>query len=648
MKKALNILLILFITTAMLPLQTVEATVSSYAETFYGYKTASYYKSNAKEGAKTSDYEDGYYRDAYGYHFQNKGSSNVKSESIEITKKTGQAGKITQYCFENDKEYHITHVSMDIDQWKSPGSTPNDYTQPHVTLLLDGKDIGATYPKTDNEQTNGWWNGDEDATGKCLVWRVDDTCTWCDRTTAGGDNGIDYYYIQWLDKEWFWNESDLKQSYPGATNISVNRNGHVDPSWSSTSDWVSSIPYNDIKYGSAATTAQDRKGVSFTVIYNPNGADGGTVNPQPYTANLASNNYYKTGYTFDGWYTASTGGTKVTTINDLDPTEGGSTTVYAHWKANTYQVCYNYNHPDTSSGGIASDINEKCQTKTYDQEFMISSGFVNNSSKNEDLDTTLYWFKGWNTNQYGTGTTYNEGQTAKNLTSVNNGTVRLYGKWMIKNYYINFDKNANDASGSMNKLTCLYSYEKNDECELPDSGFSRQGYVQIGWTMTNGGTTVEYGLWTKNSNGNTKIDSHGTNTIVSQTAYFKNWYDNRTTNLIGPGETKTLYAVWAKKTYQYTLNCLTNSSNQIIDNTNYDNSSLADTNTTNQTGWLKDDSTGNIYVNENNTKYTETTKVYCSYASDNTKACKQMCVADNDYTYIVTWQGANNYNKDCK
>lgn len=648
MKKVLNILLVLFMTTVTLPLQIVEATASSYTETFYGYETASYQKNNAKSGKKDSSYNDGYYRDAYDYHFRNKGSGKVVKDSLTIINTEGKPGDVAKYCFGSDKTYYITHVRADIDYWKSPGGTREWYYQPQVTLYLDGRDIGKVQYESSNEYDNGDWNGNEEATGRCVIWHADTYISWTDRTTAGGYNGIDYYYTQWLDKEWYWNESDLKQSFPSATNISVNENGHVDPSWSSPTGWRSSAYYANVKNGSAATITQDRKGVSFTVTYDPNGADDGTVTPQKGTVNLANNAYYKTGYTFDGWYTASTGGTKVTTINDLTPTEGGNTTVYAHWKANTYQVCYNYNHPNTSSGGIASDTSDNCQTQTYDREFTISSGFVNNSSKNEDLDTTLYWFKGWNTNQYGTGITYNEGQTVKNLTSVNNGTVRLYGKWMIKNYYINFDKNANDASGSMNKLTCLYSYDKNDKCELPDSGFSRQGYVQIGWTMTKGGTTVEYGLWTKKSDGNTKIDSHGTNTIVSQTAYFKNWYDNKTTNLIGPGETKTLYAVWAKKTYQYTLNCLTNSFNQIIDNTNYDNNSLADTSSNNQTGWLKDDSIGNVYVNENNTKYTETTKVYCSYASDNTKACKQMCVADNDYTYIVTWQGASNYNKDCK
>ena len=44
----------------------------------------------------------------------------------------------------------------------------------------------------------------------------------------------------------------------------------------------------------------------------------------------------RTGYTFDGWYTASTGGTEVTSA--MAVTTASDHTIYAHWTANTYII----------------------------------------------------------------------------------------------------------------------------------------------------------------------------------------------------------------------------------------------------------------------------------------------------------------------
>ena len=80
---------------------------------------------------------------------------------------------------------------------------------------------------------------------------------------------------------------------------------------------------------------------TYTITFNPN---GGTVSPTTKTVNagdtigsLPTPTY--TGYTFNGWYTACTGGTKITTTTK--PT--GSTTYCAQWTKNAYTITFDPN-----------------------------------------------------------------------------------------------------------------------------------------------------------------------------------------------------------------------------------------------------------------------------------------------------------------
>lgn len=53
------------------------------------------------------------------------------------------------------------------------------------------------------------------------------------------------------------------------------------------------------------------------------------------------------GWTFNGWYTAATGGNKVDGTNIYKYAYG--TTLYAHWTANKYTLTY------TANGGNGAD-----------------------------------------------------------------------------------------------------------------------------------------------------------------------------------------------------------------------------------------------------------------------------------------------------
>ena len=57
----------------------------------------------------------------------------------------------------------------------------------------------------------------------------------------------------------------------------------------------------------------------------------------------------RTGYTFAGWYTASTGGTKIATTTAVP---SSNTTYYAHWTVNKYYLDLNGNCDGSNASGI--------------------------------------------------------------------------------------------------------------------------------------------------------------------------------------------------------------------------------------------------------------------------------------------------------
>lgn len=413
-------------------------------------------------------------------------------------------------------------------------------------------------------------------------------------------------------------------------------------SWGGWSSWQESYPGTNNGHRKIETITMYSYPITYSISYNLNGATNSPNNRTTYTVldSFSLINPFRTGYQFTGW-TGSNGDAPQTYVSISRQT--GNKNYTANWKANTYTVCYIYNHETIQKDQV-------CTTMTYDTSATINGDNSSSTNDNSSLDTEFYWFKGWNTKKDGTGTTYNEGSSVKNLTTVNNATIYLYGKWQIKNYYIEFDANAESigggVSGSTPKQTILFTKTTDTNVPLNNSGFSKQGYVQIGWSKTKNSKTVDYEIWyTKNTTGTQKIDSHGTNTIVSQTAYFNNWINNNGEPLVQPGKTITLYAVWARKTYLYNLNCLSSKedSSGTIKEGEYADTSLAETSTVNNVNWKKDDSNDkNIYVNEDETKYYEIKETYCHYAPTN--SCTSMCIADNDYTYIITWEKANNYN----
>lgn len=127
---------------------------------------------------------------------------------------------------------------------------------------------------------------------------------------------------------------------------------------------------------------------SYLVTFDPN---GGKVSREstavtigkPYGTLPTPN---RTGYSFDGWYTKETGGTKVTettTVGTNPPTK-----LYAHWIANKYLVVFDANggRINTASGQVKT----KTDTVTYGSKY---------NSLPDASRTGGYSFDGWYTDQ---------------------------------------------------------------------------------------------------------------------------------------------------------------------------------------------------------------------------------------------------------
>ena len=205
--------------------------------------------------------------------------------------------------------------------------------------------------------------------------------------------------------------------------------------------------------------------VGITAAFNVNGGNCGTASKRVVTGDKYGSlpNATRSGYIFVGWYTEALGGTRVT--DDAVVTSGSNHTLYAHWEADNYIVVFN------SSGGSGSMSD---QTIKRDETTTLAANAF--SSKG-------YTFAGWNTKADGTGTSYADKASVKNLAA--GGTITLYAQWTANKYTVKFNGNgADELSTASKEVTYNSTYG-----ELPNS--IRAGYNFIGWyTQPEGGVAI--------------------------------------------------------------------------------------------------------------------------------------------------------------
>lgn len=224
-----------------------------------------------------------------------------------------------------------------------------------------------------------------------------------------------------------------------STSYTVTYNAHggsVSPA-SATASWVTSYGFSHWNTKSDGTGTSYSAGGSYTVnasatLY----AQWETSTPIPIVT-LPTPTW--AGRTFNGWYTAESGGTRVGGGGDAY-TPFSNVTLHAQWTLKTYTVSYNKNG---ASGSTISNM-PSSQTKTHGTDLTLSNNLptrANESAGSYRVDfsansgsvspsylsaarTNSFTFSKWNTKSDGTGTNYSRGGTYST-----DANATLYARW---------------------------------------------------------------------------------------------------------------------------------------------------------------------------------------------------------------------------
>ena len=314
------------------------------------------------------------------------------------------------------------------------------------------------------------------------------------------------------------------------------------------------------------------KANTYTVTFNPN---GGTVSQTSTTVTYDSTygtlpTPTRTGYTFEGWFTAKSDGTHITSGTKVAITS--AQTLYAHWTANKYTVTFDPN------GG---SVSQTTKSVTYDAAYSTLP------TPTKTVTGYTVTFKGWYTASSG-GTKV----TADTVVSTA-GNHTLYAQWEQKanTYTVTFNPNGGSVSQTSKSVTYGSTYGT-----LPTPTKTVTGYTVTfkGWyTAASGGTKITsttsvstssnhtlYAQWTQtankytvsfNANGGsvdtasknvTYNSTYGTLPTPTRTGYtFNGWFTAASggtkivdTTKVTTANNHTLYAQWTANNYTVTFN----------------------------------------------------------------------------------------------
>ena len=207
----------------------------------------------------------------------------------------------------------------------------------------------------------------------------------------------------------------------------------------------------------------------------------------------------RTGYTFNGWFTAQTGGTQIKA--DTKVTIIANQTIYAHWTANTYTVTANANGgtiPTTSGWTVASGGATATKQVTYDSTY----GTLPTPTRNG------YTFNGWFTAQTG-GSKVESSTTVK---TASNHTI--YAHWTINTYTLSIDPNGGYRVSDNSTAVITVTKEYNSGESISER--RKSGYTLTGYTLKNTatGSTTDVGGATFSFNSSTKTGMFTQGTVA--------------------------------------------------------------------------------------------------------------------------------------
>ena len=293
---------------------------------------------------------------------------------------------------------------------------------------------------------------------------------------------------------------------------------------------TSSTAVGDLFSGTTGTLYARWTENSYTVAFD---SHGGTTTPgsmtRTYTQQMGTlTSVSQPGYTFNGWYTAASGGTQVSatsTISVLSPTlaSGATLTLHAQWTVNNNTVTF-----DTQGGSTApADLSITAVT---------ALGTLATPTR------TGYDFAGWWTTASTGGTQANAASTPIGLDSTlaADATLTLYARWTARSYQIDV-KYETRSGGSVTGKTNFNVPAAYDSTYAPSASETAAptGYAFVGWKLDGGaiqtGTpsitvsgnatiTLVYGL-DRGKTDDDPTDSGTTPDGIEDIIVTKQWYD---------------------------------------------------------------------------------------------------------------------------
>ena len=233
----------------------------------------------------------------------------------------------------------------------------------------------------------------------------------------------------------------------------------------------------------------------YTVVFNANSWTGTMSNlSMTYgeSESLTANTFTKTWYTFQWWNTNSWASVATyidgESVSNLTTTNNWTVTLYAIWKANTYEVRFNKNPWVDTLNSVNGTMSN--QDFVYDTEQALTdNGFTRDG----------YEFLWWSEDSNDTSATYTNGQTVNNLTSTSGAVVDLYAIWeantdtvyTVKHYFMNTNweypsEPTYTDTGSATTYAVVTAWTRNP------TGFTLSGSAQtwhVKWDWT---TVFEY------------------------------------------------------------------------------------------------------------------------------------------------------------
>lgn len=283
----------------------------------------------------------------------------------------------------------------------------------------------------------------------------------------------------------------------------------------------------DIDGGTVTLIAQ-WKANSYVIRYDSNGGTGTMPNQTmeyDKASPLSANEFKKEGYSFIGWKRddkmSGKSYTNRESVINLLPDNGGTTTMYAQWKANTYTVTFVDGHNgkmittetvqhgesakepakpvhegytatnwDTSLSNVTSDttITLNYRPNKYTIKFNGNGADVKGTTANKLMEydkedqltangysRTGYTWLGWAESADGNGNQYSDKQRVTNLTSIDGGVVTIYAKWKINRYTVTF------IDGQTNDVISREEVDYESNAAVPEAPI-HTGYKLAGWS----------------------------------------------------------------------------------------------------------------------------------------------------------------------